>query len=332
MTFASIIVPAFNVADTLPQTLDALLAQSWRDFEIIVVDDGSTDATVQVVKSYSHDRRLRLISQANRGLAGARNTGIYAAKGEVIGFCDADDLWEPTKLAEHIWHLRENPHVGVSYSGSLLIDDEGQPTGHAQRPRLNRVSAAHVFKRNPVGNGSAPVIRRAALADVSYMPPSESERPWYFDETFRQSEDIEMWLRMALVTDWAFEGVPGLLTRYRVNSGGLSAATDRQLEAWERMVAKLTPLAPEFFARHTREARAYQLRYLSRRAIVDMDRGRTLTLTRRWLEQSKLPLIKEPVKSTATLAAAAVLALCGEGSLRRLMQLASKFNRAGGQA
>lgn len=328
MTFASIIMPAFNVQATMRDTLAALLAQTYPDFEIIIVDDGSTDCTPGIAAEYATDARVRVIRQANRGLAGARNSGIAAARGEVIGFCDADDIWEPHKLARHVAHLNANPQVGISYSGSALMDDDGALTGQAQRPRLQGITASHIFKRNPVGNGSAPVIRRVVLDQIAYRPRHEPLRDWYFDETFRQSEDIECWLRIALTTDWAFEGVPGLLTRYRINAGGLSAATDRQLAAWERMVEKLTPLNPAFFTVNTPVARAYQLRYLCRRAISDLDAPRAQALSRAWTAQSRVPLVEEPVKSAVTLAASAALATFGSARLHSAMTLVRRLRSA----
>lgn len=307
MPVASIIVPAYNVEKTLPETIAALLRQTLADFEIIIVNDGSSDGTAQLADSYQSDRRVRVIHQRNRGLAGARNTGVAAAEGQFIGFCDADDLWEPEKLVTHVIHLRRNPKVGVSYSGSALIDDAGALLGTAQRPRLEGITAAHILKRNPVGNGSAPVIRRDVFEAIAYRPQHETLRDWYFDETLRQSEDIECWLRIAITTDWTFEGVPGLLTRYRIARGALSGNTDRQFATWQQMIDKLTPLAPKLFAKHTNAARAYQLRYLARRAICDRDADRAVTLVKAAFRQSLRPLIEEPVKSTVTLGAALVL-------------------------
>ncbi|MEN8831479.1 MAG: glycosyltransferase family A protein [Pacificibacter sp.] len=320
MPLASIVVPAFNVSATVAETLDALLAQTFTNVEIIVVDDGSTDMTSDILDAYASDPRIRIIRQRNRGLAGARNTGIHAAKGFAIGFCDADDIWEPSKLECHIEHLLNKPDVGVSFSGSALIDDNGADLGLAQRPRLRRITAAHILKRNPIGNGSAAVIRREVFHDIAYRPSSERVRNWYFDETFRQSEDIECWLRIALTTDWAIEGVEGLLTRYRINSGGLSAATDDQLASWERMLEKLTALRPAFFARHSRAARAYQLRYLARRAISDHDADRAMEMVKASFGQSTRPLIEEPSKTLTTLGAALLLRFGGQEALRVLMR------------
>jgi glycosyltransferase involved in cell wall biosynthesis len=327
MLFTSIIVPAFNADKTLADTLASLQAQTCEAFEVIVVNDGSTDATAAVAARFCSDPRFRVAHQKNRGLAGARNTGIACAQGDAVAFCDADDLWEPEKLARHLCHLAASPQVGISYAGSAFISESGALTGQAQRPRLQSIDAKHIFKRNPVGNGSAAVIRRAVLNEIAFRPTAESERDWYFDETFRQSEDIECWLRIALTTNWVFEGIPGLLTRYRIHSGGLSAATDRQLAAWERMVRKLAPINPEFFAQQTETARAYQLRYLNRRAISGLDSRRSIALAKAWLACSRRPLWEEPVKSAATLAATALLAVTGPKTLRKAMDIAARNGR-----
>ncbi|MCA0044212.1 glycosyltransferase family 2 protein [Celeribacter litoreus] len=322
MPYASIIVPAFNSVETLPQTLLSLRSQTFRDFEIIVVNDGSTDDTARVAAEAAKlDHRIRLVEQGNRGLAGARNSGIAAASGVVVGLCDADDLWMPEKLAAHVGHLAVAPHVGLSYTGSALINYAGQRIGHAQRPKLYGVTASHVFKRNPIGNGSAPVFRRAALEALAYRPHGETERDWVFDETFRQSEDIECWLRLCLTTDWSLEGVPGLLTEYRLSAGGLSARTDAQLAAWERMVSKLRPTAPDFFARHENAARAYQLRYLARRAVTGGDGAAAMDYLRRALRLSKTPLFEEPLRTLTTVAAAVTVEHLGRDPMQLLSYL-----------
>ncbi|MCG3268365.1 glycosyltransferase family A protein [Yoonia sp. I 8.24] len=323
MTLATIVVPAFNVSRTLPDTLKALLAQTYNHFEIVVVDDGSSDGTLAIAQSFTGDPRLRIIRQPNRGLAGARNTGIAAAHGRFIGFCDADDLWDPQKLETHVRHLQANPHVGISFSGSQLIDDNGRPMRLAQKPRLRGVDPEHVLKRNPIGNGSAPVIRKAVFDEIAYRPAHEASRDWYFDETFRQSEDIECWLRIALTTDWTIVGVPGLLTKYRINAGGLSASTDNQLAAWERMVAKLTPISPDFFAKHVNAARAYQLRYLCRRAVSDLDLSKARMLADAWLQTSYRPFIEEPRKSLVTYAAVVAMRMAGPRTIRGMMALSA---------
>jgi glycosyltransferase involved in cell wall biosynthesis len=310
LPLATLIVPAFNVAATIEETLQSLLGQTYQNLELIIVDDGSTDDTAAVVSRFS-DPRIQMIHQANRGLAGARNTGIALARGTYIAFCDADDLWLPEKLERHISHLESRPDVGISFSGSRMIDEHGAPLGISQAPRLRHITAEHVLKRNPIGNGSAAVIRREALDGLAYRPVGETERTWWFDETFRQSDDIEFWTRFALTLDWRIEGIDGTLTLYRIHRGALSANVARQYETWLRMRDRMQAISPEFVRKHGKSAEAYQLRYLARRAVSMGDADLAFRLAWRSLGLSLAPLIEEPAKSITTLAAATLLRVFG---------------------
>lgn len=303
----SVVIPAYNAARYLTGSIPSVLAQTWTDFELIVVNDGSTDATEACVESFD-DARIRLISQANRGLAGARNGGIRAARGEFIAFLDADDLWHPEKLARHVAHLQSQPSVGVSYSASAFMDDQGRDMHLMQSPKLKGVTPRDVFLRNPVGNGSAPVIRIQTLDDIAFASPTDfNAELWYFDERFRQSEDIECWLRIALSTRWAFEGLAEPLTRYRLNAGGLSAALDKQHATWEAAVEKARAIDPVFVAEHEHAARAYQLRYLARRALSMGEGPRGWALLRQALAMHPGMWREEPARTGITLAAAAAM-------------------------
>ncbi len=146
----SVIVPAYNAARFLPESIPSVLAQTWTDFELIVVNDGSTDDTVACVEAFT-DPRIRLVSQANRGLAGARNGGIRAARGSFIALLDADDLWHPEKLARHVAHLQSRPGVGVSYSASAFMDDAGRDMHLMQTPKLQGRDAARCVFAQPGG-------------------------------------------------------------------------------------------------------------------------------------------------------------------------------------
>lgn len=274
MTKVSIIVPAYNAASTLLQTLDSLLNQTYRDYEVVLVDDGSTDATRRLAEAYCANPRMRVVRQSNRGAAAARNTGIAAARGRYIGFCDADDMWHPQKLATHVEHLDANPDIGVSFSATTLVDEEDRPLGQFQRPKLHNISAAHLFKRNPVGTVSTVVARREALEEVSYRPYHENDRDWVFDEQLQAFDDFECWLRMALTTLWKIEGVNGLLTRQRVNITALRHGIDRQIAGWDQMIAALRPAAPAFFLQHEPAARAHQLHFLTRSRALDPEADR----------------------------------------------------------
>lgn len=317
MPRVSIIVSAYNTLKTLPETVDSLLRQTYGDFEVVVVDDGSTDGTAEWVMSL-HDPRIRLVRQLNRGLAGARNGGIAATESEYVGFCDGDDLWEPEKLAEHVAFLDANPDVGLTYSGSMLIDVNGHPTGLTQTPKAGRVTPRDVLLRNPVGNGSAPVIRRACLDDIVFRPQGDTRDQW-FDESFRQSEDIDCWVRIALTTSWRIAGTDEPLTRYRIVSSGLSANLMKQFETWTRVADRVAQISPEFAKAHVPAAKAYQLRYLARRAVT-LGAGRTAcALMAKSLMSSRHPLFHEPIKTLTTIGASAALILGGGRLLRRAL-------------
>lgn len=324
LPLVSVVIPAFNAARFLPESIPSVLAQTWTDLELIVVDDGSTDGTAACVGAFD-DPRIRLVSQANRGLAGARNSGIRAARGFYVAFLDADDLWHPEKLARHVQHLRAQPDVGVSYSASALMDDQGRDMRLLQNPKLHGVTARDVFLRNPVGNGSAPVIRRQTLNDIAFAAPTGTPGEWwYFDERFRQSEDIECWLRIALSTAWRFEGLAQPLTLYRVNAGGLSAALDKQHATWEAAVAKARAINPTFVAEHEHAARAYQLRYLARRALSMGESRRGGQLLRQALRMHPGMWREDPARTAITLAAAVAMRCLPGHVYRSLSALASR--------
>lgn len=327
MPKATIVVPAYNVASTIKDTLNSLIQQTYSDFEILIIDDGSTDNTAEVVAPYLKDARVRYVKQANRGLAGARNTGIRKATGLYVGFCDADDLWDADKLRQHVRHFERNTYVGISYAGSRLIDEAGTPVGIAQSPRLKNVEAHHILKRNPIGNGSAAMFRREVFETIGFRHPAGSRHLCFFDERFRQSEDIECWLRIALTTDWVFEGIPGHLTDYRVVGGGLSANTERQLASWENVINKLRPLDPAFFAEHEAAARSYQYRYLARRAVSDGQGQVAMRYVREAAGASFAPLIEEPRKTLTTLAGALFAYSFGQNPLDVLRAVQLRFTQ-----
>ncbi|MFM9935668.1 MAG: glycosyltransferase family 2 protein [Novosphingobium sp.] len=321
----SVVMPVYNVEAYVAEAIRSVLAQTFTDFELIIVDDGGADASLEICRSFA-DPRIVIVSQSNRGLAGARNTGIAAAGGEFVALLDSDDRWLPEKLMLHVIHLDNAPDVGVSYAPSRFIDSGGQPLRIVQRPKLKGVTAADIFCRNPVGNGSAPVLRRTALDTVTFADPAERSRTCWFDETLRQSEDIEMWLRLALTGGVRFEGIAPVLTEYRIGGSGLSAQILRQYESWQGVVARMARWAPEFTARHTDRARAYQLRYLARRAIQLGDAGMAMALLRGAAASSLRPLLEEPVKSLTTLAVAMAGRLIGPDLFARFAGRAAGGN------
>jgi glycosyltransferase involved in cell wall biosynthesis len=300
----SVVIPLYQTERYIVEAVCSVLAQSYSDFEVLVIDDGSRDGGPALVQRLP-DSRIRLISQSNRGLAGARNTGIREARGKYIAFLDADDRWHPAKLARHVALLDARSDVGLSYSASRLVGDDGEDLGMAQWPSRATTRPQDIFARNPVGNGSAPVLRRAALDAIAFHDPVLGRDCW-FDESFGQSEDIECWMRLVATTSWQLALVPFVLTDYRVNTTGLSANTKRQLETWRRFRAKVKDYAPALERAHGDLAEAYQLRYLARRAVKGGDGRVALRMMHEALALSPAIAVEEPIRTAVTYAAALV--------------------------
>ncbi|MBU7583569.1 MAG: glycosyltransferase [Nostoc sp. TH1S01] len=317
----SVIIPVYNSESSVAETLHSVLAQTYRDFEIIIVDDGCTDKSIDICKSFD-DPRIKIIQQQNRGLAGARNTGIRHAQGEYLAFIDSDDLWLPQKLEKHIQHFARSPNVGVSFSRSSLIDDQGKPLGIYQMPKLTDITPEYLFCRNPISNGSAVVIRRAVLDEIKFPENLYGEvEDFYFDDRFRQSEDIECWLRIALQTNWQIEGIPEALTLYRVNMGGLSANILKQYESWEKIIVKTQVYHPDFVEKCGNKARAYQLRYLARRAVRQRSPEIAVSLLHQAVKTYWRILLEEPRRTFISLSAAYLLWMLPKNIYQQLEQL-----------
>ncbi|MCP9849450.1 glycosyltransferase [Cyanobium sp. Morenito 9A2] len=312
-------MPLYNAACTVAASLESVLAQSYSNLEILVVDDGSTDDGVDLCRHYD-DPRIRIVQQKNRGLAGARNTGIRHASGSILGFLDSDDLWLPEKIERHVRHLQAAPSVGVSYSRSAFIDDQGHRLGIYQTPPLQAITPELILCRNPISNGSCVVLRREVLDGIRFEANLYgTPESFWFDDSFRQSEDIECWLRIALQTHWTFEGLAEPLTLYRISSGGLSANIEKQFDSWQRVLDKTAGYAPELICRHGARARGYQLRYLARRAIRERQSRLGVQLSHDALRTYPDLWREEPLRTAITLAAA-YLGVLLPASLYRLIE------------
>lgn len=323
----SVIIPVYNVERYISATINSVLNQTYSNFELLIVDDGSPDRSVDICQQFN-DPRIRIIRQKNVGLAGARNTGIRYAKGKYLAFLDGDDIWLPEKLEKHILHLEASPNVGISFSRSELIDENGNSLGGFLMPKLTKLTIADFFKGSPIGNGSSAVIRREVFEEIEFSENGgQVKQSCYFDEQFRQSEDIECWLRIIIKTDWIIEGIPEALTLYRVNSQGLSASFFKQLESWENVIQKLRSYAPRQVARWEKVGRAYQLRGLARNAVRLKAKWAAIALIHRSIYTHWRILLEEPHRTFFTLASAYMLWLLPEFVYQKFERNASKALR-----
>ncbi|AFY88263.1 MAG: hypothetical protein CLLPBCKN_001699 [Chroococcidiopsis cubana SAG 39.79] len=328
MKQVSVVIAVFRCEKYISATVQSVLDQTYKNLEILIVDDESPDRCVAICQQFT-DPRIQIIRQRNRGLAGARNTGIRHAQGEYIAFLDGDDLWLPSKLEKHVEHLNNSPHVGVSFSRSALIDEMGNRLGTYLMPQLENISPECLLCDNPVGNGSAAVLRRETLDAIAFTDNlhGTSEKfpeTYYFDERFRQAEDVECWLRIASQTQWQFAGIPEALTLYRVNSGGLSANLLKQLEYLEQVIEKTRSYAPELISEWEKPAKAYHMRYLARSAIRLKAGAIAVKLMHRALATHWGIVLTDPRRTLMTLAAAYLLWLLPTSIYRQIEALAAQ--------
>ena len=269
MPKVSVVIPLYNTELYIARTLQSVLNQTYPDFEVIIVDDGSTDRGIEICQSFS-DSRIKIVQQANRGLAGARNTGIRHAQGDYIALLDSDDLWSPHKLDRHVAHLDRESDVGISFGYSEFIDESDKRLGLYQKSkRLVGIMPDCILCRNPIGNGSSAIIRRETLEAIKFQDNQHGlVEDCYFDESFQRAEDIDCWLRTSITTNWMIAGIPEVLTYYRISGGGLSANAMQQLHALDRVIEKTRTYAPDIIARCESLARAYHFRYTARRLVT----------------------------------------------------------------
>lgn len=213
----SVIIPAYNAAPFIAETLACALAQSYRNLEIVVVDDGSTDATPEIVKAIAcRDPRVHLHRRPNRGVAAARNVGLEQSAGAFIAPLDADDLWHPDKVAKQMAAMHEGgPRIGLVYTWSSTIDDSGHLVARNGNAAPFEGSVYQfLVMYNFLGNASTPVFPRHCVVEAGGYDQSLKARGG------QGYEDLLLYLTIAERYDVAL--VPEFLVGYRVHSLSMS--------------------------------------------------------------------------------------------------------------
>jgi glycosyltransferase involved in cell wall biosynthesis len=221
----SIIIPAYNYARYLPGAIDSALAQTHPHKEVIVVDDGSTDDTPEVIAHYGE--RVRGIRQANAGLSAARNTGIQAAQYPYVAFLDADDLLGPAFLAELMESFQKLPEdYGLVACDCLKFRGDGEiiPQKKLKPETAREITTAQLVLRNQFV-ADAVVARREVL-----------ERAGLFDVSLRSTEDRDLWIRVSRLCRLHF--LPEALVKVRIHGGSMSTHGARMLESISHVLAK----------------------------------------------------------------------------------------------
>jgi glycosyltransferase involved in cell wall biosynthesis len=214
MPLISIVIPAYNAEHTILETIASVRQQTFADFELIVINDGSTDRTLDLLKTIEDDR-LKVFSYSNGGVATARNLGICKSTGEFIAFLDADDLWADDKLELQLAALKEHPSAGLAYSWTYNISEEGKLL-YPLEPTFSGAVYADLLLWNFLSNGSNPLIRRQAIESVGEFRAPTTTADW------------DYWLRIA--ANWDFVLVAKHHVFYRHLSNSMSTKIDKMKE------------------------------------------------------------------------------------------------------
>ena len=279
MPLVSIVIPVYNGEQTILETVHSVLQQTFTDFELIVIDDGSSDRTVALLDTID-DARLQVFSYSNGGLPVARNRGISLANGQYITFIDADDLWTPTKVADQLAALQDNPEAGLAYSWTLTMDDQSRALHPGKLVSYEGDVHAQMLLSNFIASGSNAMLTAQAIASVGT-----------FDPSLTSCEDWDYWLRVA--AKWPFVVVPKPQILYRQSSNAMSAKIDvmeRNHFVVHDRAFKAAP--PELQTLEARSA-ANEYQFLAQLALAHIDSIEGLQIA--WKKMGKALILHPPI-------------------------------------
>lgn len=218
----SVVIASYNMAQYLPLAVRSVLAQTYRNIEVHVVDDGSTDTTKKIVSEFEDDIRFNYHWQSNQGQASAKNRGVREARGEYIAFLDADDMWVPRKLEMQVPLLERAERIGVVYSPFTCMDAEGKPLRTpGRRCHRGRISGLLLID-NFIGFNTS-VVRRQCFEELGM-----------FDESLPMGIDYDLWLRFS--TRYEFDFVEEPTMYYRVWPGQMSTNFKKRFDCAFRIM------------------------------------------------------------------------------------------------
>lgn len=247
----SIITPTFNRADFIEQAVNSVLAQTYPEFELLIVDDGSTDNTREKLAAVLEDSRVSYFYQENQGQSVARNLALEHAKGEYICFLDSDNYWPENKLALQVDLFGQNPEVDIVYGDNIIIDEQGQEINRKNMKRYSGYIAKWMVKDNCVSMNTA-MARRKCFDEMGGMSGLR-----------RVADDYGLWLKFS--SRYQFFYIPEYLAYYRVMPDQISSDKNRRFEANWSIISDFRKRYPDaltqeefdagFAAFHIRKAR-----------------------------------------------------------------------------
>ncbi len=242
----SVVIPAYNAMNFLPQTLDSVLNQTFQDFEVLIIDDGSSDHIVTWAAEITHPN-VKLISQPNQGQSAARNVGIRLSQSEYIAFLDADDLWQPTKLEKQVSAFIDNPQLGLVDTWVFLVDEQNNILEHIEVYYNEGNVWLQMLELNLVMCGSSPVVRRQCFETVGY-----------FNQNIKGPEDWHMWTRIA--AHYPFKVICEPLVHYRQHPNSTTQNLDLMVSNTIKAIEDLFESVP--IQLQWKKRRAYGRGYL----------------------------------------------------------------------
>ena len=230
----SVIIPTYNSSTTIGETLNSVFNQTFKDFEIILINDGSTDDLNLVLQNFQ-DVRLKVFNYPNGGLAIARNRGVEQANGKYLAFLDADDLWHEDKLKTHLEALetarRINPKVAVAYSWSYFLDNETQQCFEDDAVSFQGNVLGELLQSNFIASGSNILVSCEAVLSTGF-----------FNQSCEGAADWDYWLRLA--QQWEYILIPERQVFYRQSRTSMSSNVPKMEQEQLRVINEIFPSLP----------------------------------------------------------------------------------------
>jgi glycosyltransferase involved in cell wall biosynthesis len=261
MPKVSVIIPSYNSMAFLPEVVESVLAQTFTNFELIIIDDGSSDRTSEWAGKIP-DPRVKLICQANQGVSVARNTGIAYSQGDYIAFLDADDVWKPTKLEQQAKVLDTNPEIGLVHTFVTYINEQGKPLFDAGRyHKPENVWKEMLAREDLIFCGSTPMVRRQCF-----------ETCGVFNSALKGCEDWECWTRIA--ARYPFQVLEEPLVFYRQHPNNATKNIDLMLLHISRAIETAFKSVPARLQYLKRRSHARTSLYLAGKSYEVGDYGK----------------------------------------------------------
>lgn len=230
----SIVTPTYNRANFLPEAIESVLSQDYENYELLIIDDGSTDNSKDVIEKYMDSKKIRYLYQSNSGQSVARNRGIEEANGDFICFLDSDNRWLPGKLSASVEAFERNPEADIVYGDVVLINEQGHEFSRKNMKRYSGKITTHLLKDNCVSMNTT-------------MSKTNSIRAvGGFSGQVKVADDYDLWLRLS--AEYTYKYIPKLMADYRVMTNQISSDKKRRFSSNEEIIRRFLVANPNLLS------------------------------------------------------------------------------------